>query len=187
TSGPARGPATSEATSVLVAATTRIRDTYVHHETTKPETAKKNQDSFSCFRVSCFRAKALPRRECEQHVSGHPSPQRVAGVGDDEAVGNDRPGGIERTALRRHLVHRLVLLCGVEVPDDAAVFRGVGAQVSAHGAGEPRPGNEGARCGLCADAAATAGAFELRRRRVPHLLAGCDLEREETAGIGGRT
>src|SRR5262245_22416886 len=89
----------------------------------RPQVVLDMESSFSI-------ALGAPHGEGQQHVAGQPAEEAITGVDVHDSVHDGGPGGIERAALALHAVDRLVLAHGVEVPEHAAVRRGVRAQVA---------------------------------------------------------
>src|SRR5207249_9615916 len=81
------------------------------------------------------------------------------------------------------VIHGLELTSRVEVPDDGAVGGRIRPEVAIHRPGEHDTWNHRCRRRLRAGAAAAGVALQLRRGRMPDLLAGAELEREEAAGL----
>src|SRR6266851_2235764 len=108
-------------------------------------------------------------REREQNVAAETAPLRIAGGGQQDPVRDRRSADVNGSPPRLHAVDRGKLLCGVEIPHDAAVLRRVPAQVAVHRAGKDDAVDEGGGCRLRGTAVRPAVATG--RRRMPDLVA----------------
>src|SRR5579872_4809204 len=141
-------------------------------------------------------ARLLPiHREREQHVARQALPHAVAGVGEDHSVGDGGSGRIERAALSGDSVSGLVILHGVEVPNDLAGLGGISAEMAVDRAGENHAGHGGDGGGLSAGAtlpseSETASAAGLWRTghgwsgSAPDFFASGEIHRMDSAGLG---
>src|SRR5262245_399858 len=121
--------------------------------------------------------------EREEHVAGRTKAEiGVSRIHEQHATRDNRPGAVERAALRRDAVHGCVWLGGIVFPDHAAVAGRVGAHDAVGRSGEHDARNDGDRSGLRLRTSG-AGAVSRRRRRFPYLLAGRKVERRESAGL----
>jgi hypothetical protein len=71
--------------------------------------------------------------EGKQDVAGYGG---IAGNDEDHAVGDDRTADIERSAFGSNAVHGVKRVRRIEIPNNFAVFGGVGAEMPVDGAGE---------------------------------------------------
>src|SRR5690348_5765294 len=125
----------------------------------------------------------LAGREGEQHIAAHAAGAGVARADVEHAIGDDWTGAIDTAAAGFDSVDCGEIADRIEVPEDFAVFGGVGAQMAVEGTGEGDTGNGGDGGGLRGTAAGFI-ATELRLG-VPGLFAVADTEGGEAAALLG--
>ena len=115
-------------------------------------------------------------RECDQHVAGLAVIKSVTRIHEDHSARNRWTGGIERAAACFHAIDGDERSDQVIIPQDAAIGRRIGPQVTVDGAGQDKIRRCGDRAGLRGAAAPSLSA-RFCGRRAPHHVAGPRRER----------
>src|SRR4029434_2403238 len=123
----------------------------------------------------------LVSTKCQKNIARRAAEPHIAGIDEDHAVDDHRARAIDRTAAALHAVHCLVVLHGVEVPEDRSVASRVRTQVAILRPGEHDTGHGCERCQL--RGAAIRPRSTRWRRRVPRLAAVGDLECRQPAAL----